>query len=111
MATYHATIRRARRWAAGKIRGLPPQSSANAKRVWYDPGIMVTLNAHFDGKVIVPDEPLALKPNQRLRISVEPIEVASKGIDLNWLRGAGVQSSTNPAPRFQTNDDLWDKAK
>jgi hypothetical protein len=35
---------------------------------------MVTLNAHFDGKVIVPDEPLALKPNQRLRISVEPID-------------------------------------
>ncbi len=35
---------------------------------------MVTLNAHFDGKVFVPDEPLALKPNQRVRIQVEPIE-------------------------------------
>lgn len=35
---------------------------------------MVRLNAHFDGKVIVPDEPLALKPNQRVRIQVEPID-------------------------------------
>ena len=35
---------------------------------------MVTLNAHFDGKVIVPDEPLTLEPNQRLRVSIEPIE-------------------------------------
>lgn len=34
---------------------------------------MVTLNAHFDGKVIVPDEPLELAPNQKVRISVEPI--------------------------------------
>lgn len=34
---------------------------------------MVELNAHLDGKVIVPDEPLALPPNQRLRIHVEPI--------------------------------------
>jgi hypothetical protein len=35
---------------------------------------MVSVNAHFDGKVIVPDEPLALKPNQRVRIQVEPID-------------------------------------
>jgi len=41
--------------------------------LWY-PRLMVELNAHFDGKVIVPDEPLALKPNQRLRIQVEPID-------------------------------------
>lgn len=34
---------------------------------------MVKLNAHFDGKVIVPDEPLSLPPNQKLRISIEPI--------------------------------------
>jgi hypothetical protein len=35
---------------------------------------MVTLNARFDGKVFIPDDPLALKPNQRVRIQVEPIE-------------------------------------
>jgi hypothetical protein len=37
---------------------------------------MDKFNAHFDGKVIVPDEPLALKPNQRVRIQVEPIDDA-----------------------------------
>lgn len=40
----------------------------------YDALARVRLNAHFDGKVIVPDEPLALKPNQRLRVHVEPID-------------------------------------
>lgn len=40
----------------------------------YDCLTMAQLNAHFDGKVIVPDEPLALKPNQRVRIQVEPID-------------------------------------
>ena len=35
---------------------------------------MKTLNAHFDGKVIVPDEPLNLPANQKLRVQVEPIE-------------------------------------
>jgi len=35
---------------------------------------MVSLNAHFDGKVIVPDEPLDLRPNQRVRIQIEAID-------------------------------------
>jgi hypothetical protein len=34
---------------------------------------MVTLNAHFDGKTIVPDEPLSLPAGTRLKVSVEPI--------------------------------------
>ncbi len=40
----------------------------------YDCLTMAQSNAHFDGKVIVPDEPLALKPNQRVRIQVETID-------------------------------------
>jgi hypothetical protein len=37
---------------------------------------MVTLNAHFDGKVIVPDEPssLTVPAGTRLRISVETVD-------------------------------------
>ena len=35
---------------------------------------MIELNAHYDGKVIVPDAPLDLPANVRVRISVEPIE-------------------------------------
>jgi len=34
---------------------------------------MIAVNAHYDGKVIVPDEPLDLPANQKLRIQVEPI--------------------------------------
>ena len=45
--------------------------------LWYYGLIMVTLNAHFDGKTIVPDEPLALAPNQKLRVTIEMISEGS----------------------------------
>lgn len=55
---------------------------------------MVKLNAHFDGKVLVPDEPLALKPNQRVRIQVElieqPLEQSDSKRRLGLQRGAVV---------------------
>lgn len=35
---------------------------------------MIALNARFDGKVLIPDEPLALPANQKVRIELEPIE-------------------------------------
>ncbi len=34
----------------------------------------VTIRAHFDGKVIVPDEPVDLPVNQRLEVEMKPIE-------------------------------------
>ena len=34
---------------------------------------MIALNARFDGKVLIPDEPLALPENQKVRIELEPI--------------------------------------
>ena len=73
---------------------------------------MVTLNAHFDGKVIVPDEPLALKPNQKVRISIEPIDMAPaaapRKVDLSKLLGLGLKGATNPNPRFPDEDSLWE---
>jgi hypothetical protein len=33
---------------------------------------MTTVNAHFDGGLIVPDEPLDLPPNQPLMVRIEP---------------------------------------
>ena len=33
----------------------------------------MTVNAHFDGKVIIPDEPLDLPPNQALIVQIEPV--------------------------------------
>jgi hypothetical protein len=35
---------------------------------------MVTLSAHFDGKVIVPDEPTGLAAGTRLRVTLEPVD-------------------------------------
>lgn len=52
---------------------------------------MVTLNAHYDGKVIVPDEPLNLPANQKLRISVEP--------PASDHSGASFTPHADPAPR------------
>ena len=37
---------------------------------------MVTINAHFDGQSIVPDEPVSppLRSGDRLRIQIEPLQ-------------------------------------
>jgi hypothetical protein len=80
---------------------------------------MIALNAHYDGKVIVPDEPLALKPNQKLRVSIEPIEPMvveshpsqANRIEFRDLIGVGLPLPENHTPRFTSNDDLWDKRK
>jgi hypothetical protein len=72
---------------------------------------MVKLNAHFDGKVIVPDEPLALKPNQRVRIQVEPIEVEPNEATGRPTRVFGQQKGVvlYVAPDFDEHlgDDFW----
>jgi hypothetical protein len=56
---------------------------------------VVTLSAHFDGKVIVPDEPIALAAGAHLRVTVEPMDqpaVAVPGkLDLPLLTGVDPQ--------------------
>jgi len=66
---------------------------------------MIALNAHFDGKVLVPDEPLALEPNQQVRITVEPVVSAPKRIELGKQPGAVV----NFAPDWEAPlpEDIW----
>ncbi|HEX4794182.1 MAG TPA: hypothetical protein VH370_10345 [Humisphaera sp.] len=66
---------------------------------------MIALKAHFDGKVLVPDEPLALAPNQQVRITVEPIAPAPAKIELGKQPGALV----NFAPDWEDPlpDDIW----
>jgi hypothetical protein len=76
---------------------------------------MVTFNAHFDGKVIVPDEPVSLTPNQKLRIRIEVVD-ANVGdtaktpakVDFSKLLGLGLKGSTHPNPRFPDEDSLWE---
>jgi hypothetical protein len=56
---------------------------------------MVALNAHFDGKTIVPDEPVGLAPGTRLRVTLEPMEQAastnSGKLELPLLTGVDPQ--------------------
>lgn len=35
-----------------------------------------SISAHFDGRVIVPDEPIDLPAGQRLRVEIEAVEAA-----------------------------------
>lgn len=53
--------------------------------------VMVTLNAHFDGTAIVPDERPGFPPGTRLRVTVESIEQTSAPdhgrLDLPLLTG------------------------
>lgn len=72
---------------------------------------MVRLNAHFDGKVIVPDEPLALKPNQRIRVSIEAIEgeARSNQESIGKLRGLAKDGTGQPHDPGAHEDALWEK--
>ena len=64
-----------------------------------------TIEAVFDGKVLRLDEPLALAPNTRVRITIEAVEpVPSPGT--SFLRTA--RSLTLDAPAdFATNVDAY----
>lgn len=71
---------------------------------------MVKLNARFDGKVIIPDEPLALKPNQRIRISIEPMEGAPSKPRTDFRAWVGLAAKANAKPYDPAEEDaLWEK--
>ena len=67
----------------------------------------MTVNAHFDGKVIVPDEPLDLPLNQALIVSIEPVaekhEAAAESV-LSWLAANAVESDALPADLADRHD-------
>ena len=79
---------------------------------------MVTVSAHFDGRVIVPDEPLDLPPNQALILQIERVDgaVPSDESALTWLAANAIDSEALPtisltgtitistAPPRRTND-------
>lgn len=75
---------------------------------------MIALNAHYDGRVIVPDEPLDLPANQKVRINIEPIDTEPQSrprTDFSQWIGLALPLPTDHAPRFNNNDDLWEKDK
>lgn len=63
---------------------------------------MIAINAHFDGKVIVPDEPVELPVDRALIVTIEsaPDETATAGPSaLAWL-------AENASVREALPDDL-----
>ncbi len=67
---------------------------------------MIALNARYDGKVIVPDAPLPLPANQRLRVQVEPMP-GPRADFREWI-GLALRKPVNPSPRFPNDDALWE---
>jgi hypothetical protein len=68
---------------------------------------MVAIKGHFDGRVIVPDEPLNLPANQRLIVHVQPI--TDQFTDFRSWIGLGKRAPENPRPRFSSHRDLWEQ--
>lgn len=72
----------------------------------------MTVNAHFDGKVIVPDEPLDLRPNQALIVQIEPIEGEAQESALDWIAANAVENDTLPIDLAHQHDHyLYGHAK
>ncbi len=67
---------------------------------------MLAIRGHFDGKVIVPDEPVDLPTNQRIIIHIQSVDQQTPDFRA-WL-GLGLRAPKNPKPRFETDDDLWE---
>ena len=64
----------------------------------------MTVNAHFDGKAIVPDEPLGLQPNQALIVQIELIEGETEESALAWIAANAVDSDALPTDLADQHD-------
>ena len=67
----------------------------------------MTVSAHFDGKVIVPDEPLDLPPNQALIVQIARVgdhAVPSEESALTWIAANAVDSEALPADLADQHD-------
>jgi hypothetical protein len=64
----------------------------------------MTVNAHLDGKVIVPDEPLDLRPNQALIVQIQPLEGGTEESALAWIAANAVDSEALPTDLADQHD-------
>ena len=67
----------------------------------------MTVSAHFDGKVIVPDEPLDLLPNEALILQIERVgsdTAPSEESALDWLAAHAVDSEAVPTDLAERHD-------
>ncbi len=74
----------------------------------------MTVSAHFDGKVVVPDEPLDLPPNQALIVQIETRGDESAPSDesaLTWIAANAVDSDALPPDLADRHDhDLYGRS-
>ena len=66
----------------------------------------MTINAHFDGKAIIPDEPLDMPPNQALILQIErvaPRDPAEESA-LAWLAANAVENDALPTDLADQHD-------
>jgi hypothetical protein len=68
----------------------------------------VTVSAHFDGKVIVPDEPLDLPPNQALILQIRAVggnkDLLPDESSLAWIAANAVDSDALPVDLADRHD-------
>jgi hypothetical protein len=66
----------------------------------------MTVNAHFDGKAIIPDEPIDLPPNQALIVQIESVETRETADEsaLAWLAANAVEDDGLPADLADRHD-------
>ena len=64
----------------------------------------MTVNAHFDGRAIIPDEPLDLRPNQALIVQIELIEGETEESALAWIAANAVDSDALPTDLADQHD-------
>ncbi len=67
----------------------------------------MTVSAHFDGKVIVPDEPLDLPPNQALIVQIERVgddAIPPDQSALGWIAANAVDSEVLPSDLADRHD-------
>ena len=72
---------------------------------------MQTIKAHFDGKVIVPDEPVDLPAGTPVTIELDltpTVAVRPRTDFRDWI-GLGDQFPHDPSKRPRSEDDLWHK--
>lgn len=67
----------------------------------------MTVSAHFDGKVIIPDEPLDLRPNQALILQIQQVSGEGEQAEesaLAWIAANAVDSEALPEDLADRHD-------
>jgi hypothetical protein len=66
----------------------------------------MTVHAHFDGKAIIPDEPLDMPPNQALILRIERVgpDGPAEESALAWLAANAVENDALPKDLADQHD-------